>query len=233
MYVCVGLDRQIKIYILLILSLLRLLIHQLNFLTAEQFPHFIQQLCNSSIIYSVMPTIHWVLQDHTSHTEMCSGITHRTCRSIDPKCSRSLFLPCPKIMLISWFINHTLSSNTIETQADKMPEHVQECSQSTVEAAAAAAESRQSCPTLCGPIDSSPPGSTIPGILQARTLVWVIISFSNEWKWKVKVKSLSRGRLFTTPWTAAYQAPPSTGFSRQEYWNGSPLPSPTTKAHQF
>ena len=59
-------------------------------------------------------------------------------------------------------------------------------------AAAAAAKSRQSCPTLCNPIDGSPPGSPIPGILQARTLAWIAISFSNAWKWKVKVKSLSR-----------------------------------------
>ena len=83
--------------------------------------------------------------------------------------------------------------------------------------AAAAAKSLQSCPTLCDPIDSSPPGSAVPGILQARALEWVAISFSNAWRWKVKVKSLSRVWLFTTPWTAAYQAPPSMGFSRQEY----------------
>ena len=92
-------------------------------------------------------------------------------------------------------------------------------------AAAAAAKSLQSCPTLCDSIDSSPPGSPIPGILQARTLEWVAISFSNAWKWKVKVKSLSCVRLLATPWTAAYQAPPSMGFSRQEYWSGVPLPS--------
>ena len=91
---------------------------------------------------------------------------------------------------------------------------------------AAAAKSLQSCPTLCDPIDSSPPGSAVPGILQARTLEWVAISFSNAWKWKVKVKSLSRVWLLATPWTAAYQAPPSMGFSRQEYWSGVPLPSP-------
>ena len=90
----------------------------------------------------------------------------------------------------------------------------------------AAAKSLQSCPTLCNPIGSSPPGSAIPGILQARTLEWVAISFSNAWKWKGKVKSLSRVQLFETPWTAAYQAPPSMGFSRQEYWSGVPLPSP-------
>ena len=90
---------------------------------------------------------------------------------------------------------------------------------------AAAAKSLQSCPTLCDPIDSSPPGSPIPGILQARTLEWVAVSFSNAWKWKVKVKLLSRVRLLATPWTAAHQAPPSMGFSRQEYWCGVPLPS--------
>ena len=81
---------------------------------------------------------------------------------------------------------------------------------------------------LRDPIDGSPPGSPIPGILQARTLEWVAISFSNAWKWKVKVKSLSRARLFATPWTAAYQASPSMGFSRQEYWSGVSSPSPTT-----
>ena len=89
--------------------------------------------------------------------------------------------------------------------------------------AAAAAKSLQSCLTLCDPIDSSPPGSPVPGILQARTLEWVSISFSNAWKWKVKVKSLSHVRLLATPWTAAYQAPLSMGFSRQEYWSGVPL----------
>ena len=92
-------------------------------------------------------------------------------------------------------------------------------------AAAAAAKSLQSCPTLCDPIDGSPPGSPIPGNLQARTLEWVAISFSNAWKWKVKVKSLSRVRLLVTPWTVAHQASPSMGFSRQEYWSGVPLPS--------
>ena len=88
------------------------------------------------------------------------------------------------------------------------------------------AKSLQSCPTLCNPRDGSPPGSPIPGILQARTLEWGAISFSNAWKWKVKVKLLSRVRPSGTPWTAAHQAPPSMGFSRQEYWSGVPLPSP-------
>ena len=91
-------------------------------------------------------------------------------------------------------------------------------------AAAAAAKSLQLCPTLCDSRDGSPPGSPVPGILQARTLEWVAISFSNAWKWKVKGKSLSRVRLLATPWTAAYQAPPSVGFSRQEY---------TWKAHKY
>ena len=93
-------------------------------------------------------------------------------------------------------------------------------------------KSLQSCPTLCDPIDGSPPGFPVPGNLQARTLEWVAISFSNAWKWKVKVKSLSRvWLLFATPWTAASQAPPSLGFSKQEYWSGMPLPSPWTIVH--
>ena len=92
---------------------------------------------------------------------------------------------------------------------------------------AAAAKSLQSCPTLWDPIDGIPPGSPVPGILQARTLEWVAISFSSAWKWKVKVKSLSRVRLLATQWTAAYQAPPFMGYSREEYWCGVPLPSPS------
>ena len=85
-----------------------------------------------------------------------------------------------------------------------------------------AAKSLQLCPNLCDPIDGSPPGSPLLGILQARTLEWIAISFSNAWKWKVKVKSLSRVRLLATPWAAAHQTPPSLGFSRQEYWSGVP-----------
>ena len=88
---------------------------------------------------------------------------------------------------------------------------------------AVAAKLLQSCLTLCDPRDGSPPGSPVPGILQARTLEWVAISFSNAWKWKAKAKLLSRVRLLATPWTAAYQAPPSMGFARQEYWSGVPL----------
>ena len=93
----------------------------------------------------------------------------------------------------------------------------------------AGAKSLQSCRTLCDPIDGSPLGFPVPGILQARTLEWVAISFSKAWKWKVKVKSLSCVRPLATSWTAAYQAPSSMGFSRQEYWSGLPLPSPTVK----
>ena len=83
------------------------------------------------------------------------------------------------------------------------------------------------------PIDGSPPDSPVPGILKARTLEWVAISFSSAWNWKVKVKSLSRVRLLATPWAAAYQAPPSMGFSRQEYWSGVSLPSPIKKAEPW
>ena len=100
-------------------------------------------------------------------------------------------------------------------------------------AVAAAAKSLQSCPNLCEPRDGSPPGSSVSGILQAKILEWVAISFSNAWKWKAKVKSLSRALLLATPWTAAYQAPPSMGFSRQEYWSGVPLPSPQSTLHRF
>ena len=96
-------------------------------------------------------------------------------------------------------------------------------------AAAAAAKSLQSCPTLCDPTDGSPPGSPVPGTLQARTLERVAIYFSNAWKWEVKVKLLSCVQLVATPWPAAHQAPPSMGFSRQEYWIGLPLPSPVDK----
>ena len=96
---------------------------------------------------------------------------------------------------------------------------------------AAAAKSLQSCPTLCDPIDGSPPGSPIPGILQASTLEWVAISFSTAWKWKVKVKSLSCVQLLATPLTTAYQV--VVGFSRREYWSGVPLPSLETASIPF
>ena len=120
------------------------------------------------------------------------------------------------LILYCWWQNFILSLNCIVIYS------------------AAAAKLLQSSPTLCDPIGGSPPGSSIPGILQARTLKWVAIAFSNAWKWKVKVKSLSRVWLFATPWPTAHQAPPSMGFSRQEYWSGVPLPSPVvySEAHQ-
>ena len=96
-------------------------------------------------------------------------------------------------------------------------------------AASAAAKSFQSCPTLCEPRDGSPPGSPVARILQARTLEWVAISFSKAWMWKVKVKSLSHVPLFATPWTAAYQAPLSMGFVRQEYWSGARVSGNSTR----
>ena len=99
--------------------------------------------------------------------------------------------------------------------------------QSSQGIAVVAVKSLQSCPDSVQPHRRQPTRLPIPGILQARTLEWVAISFSNAWKWKVKLKLLSRVRLLTTPWTAAYQAPPSMGFSRQEYWSGVPLLSPS------
>ena len=84
----------------------------------------------------------------------------------------------------------------------------------------------QSCLILCDTMNCSPPPSSVHGILQARILEWVATSSSSAWKWKVKVKSLSRVRLLFPPWTAAYQAPLSMGFSRQEHWSELPFPSP-------
>ena len=98
---------------------------------------------------------------------------------------------------------------------------------------AAAAKSRQSCPTLCDPIDSSPTGSSVPGILQARTLDWVAIPFSNAWKWKVKLKLFSCVRLLATPWIVAYQAPPSMGFSSSFVLNSEIGNCETTKLCSF
>ena len=111
--------------------------------------------------------------------------------------------------ILAWRIQWTEEPGRLQSRGSQRVRH------DWGTAAAAAAKSLQSCPTLCDPRDRSPPGSAIPGILQARTLEWVAISFSNAWKWKVKVKSLSCVQLFATPWTAAYQAPLSMGFSRQ------------------
>ena len=112
-----------------------------------------------------------------------------------------------------------------------LPECVISSSKPNHDNCSAAAKSLQLCPTLCDPTDGSPPGSPVPGILQARTVEWVAISYSNAWKWKEKVKSLSRVRLLATPWTAAHQAPLSMGFSRQEYWSGMPIMKSLLQAH--
>ena len=133
---------------------------------------------------------------------------------------------------IWWRYTQPLWNNAICSNMDGPGDYHTKWSKSNKEipydityAAAAAAKLLQSCPTLYDPIDGSPPGSPIPGIVQARVLMWVAISFSNARKWKVKVKSLSRVQLLATPWTAAHQVPLSMGFSRQEYWSGVPLPS--------
>ena len=109
---------------------------------------------------------------------------------------------------------------TTQSKSEKRPK------QTSLQRRHAAAKSLQSCPTPCDPIDGSPPGSPVPGILQATTPEGVAISFSNAWKWKVKGKLLSHFQPSKTPWTVAFQAPQSMGFSRQEYWSGVPLPSP-------
>ena len=137
----------------------------------------------------------------------------------------SSFIPLPIYWSI-WSNRHYIVDNFESTKREGEGKWEPSRHHERLFAAAAAAKSLQSCPTLCDPIDGSSPGSPVPGILQARTLEWVAISFSNAGKWKVKVKSLSHVWLLATPGTAAYQAPPSMGFSRQEYWSGVALPSP-------
>ena len=121
---------------------------------------------------------------------------------------------CPLGSLYAWL--HSIHSRYRHQPLTHWP-YIQLMFYKKSHASVAAAKSLQSCPTLCNPIDGSPPGSPVPGILYAKILEWVAISFSNAWKWKVKVNSLSCVWLLATPWTAAYQAPPSMGFSRQEY----------------
>ena len=116
-----------------------------------------------------------------------------------------------------WIINPSLNMKKLQYKNKGFPRGSDGKEYASNAGAAAAAKSHQSCPSWCSP------GSPVPGILQARTLEWAAISFSNAWKWKWKVKSLSHVRLVVTPWTAAYQAPPSMGFSRQECWSGVPL----------
>ena len=133
-------------------------------------------------------------------------------------------MPSWKTIAIVQKINHQDSkdSNGVQDQIQgKLRKEIQSIKSFRAQTIShTAAKSLQSCLTLCNPRDGSPPGSTVPGILQARTLEWVVISFSNAWKWKMKGKSLSRVWLLATPWTAAHQAPPSMGFSRQESWSG-------------
>ena len=147
-----------------------------------------------------------------------------SCVYLQPHGMQHFRLPCPSLSprvcsdwpLCQW--RHPIISSSAVSFSSCLQSFLASQSFSMI----CAAKSLQSCPTLCDPIDGSPPGSPVSGILQARTLEWVAISFSNAWKWKVKVKSLSPVRLLATPWTAAYQAPLSMGFSRQEYWSGVP-----------
>ena len=141
------------------------------------------------------------------------------------------FCPASGCFPVSQFFTSGAQSTGASASASVLPMNIQdwfplELTDFISLQSTAAAKSLQPCPALCDPIGGSPPGSPIPGILQAGTLEWVAISFSNAWKWKVKVKLLSRVRPSATPWTAAYQAPPSMEFSRQEYWSRVSLPSP-------
>ena len=136
-----------------------------------------------------------------------------TCDKMWQKCTHPVPTSQAWALMLHWSSIHTYWGCEWKVHGNTLP--------------AAAAKSLRLCPTLWDSIDGSPPGSPVPGILQARTLEWVVISSSKAWKWKVKVKMLSHIRLLATPWTAAYQVPPSMGFSRQEYWSGVPLPSLT------
>ena len=167
----------------------------------------------------------WCQSDHRlvkSDWLVCAFIA-RPQRWDSKKFKEQFLTPVLKKLVLSWESTYHAAYCTKERKLASLclPAPVS-CCFPTV----AAAKSLQSCPTLCDPRDGSPQGSLVPGILQARTLEWVAISFSNAWKWKVKVKLLSHVWPSATPWTAAYQAPLSMGFSRQEYWSGVPLPSP-------
>ena len=91
----------------------------------------------------------------------------------------------------------------------------------------------QSCLTLRDPMDYSLPGSSVPGIFQARVLEWVAIAFSRHILLLLLLRRFSHVRLCATPWTTAYQAPPSLGFSRQEHWGGLPFPSPMHESEKW
>ena len=147
-------------------------------------------------------------------------MTHTTFPSSSSEKATEVQITHSKIINLEWKLKLVWKMGEPEWDAPLFP----------VASVAAAAKLLQSCLTLCDPIDGSPPGSPVPGILQARTLEWVAISFSDAWKWKVKVKSLSHVWLLATPWAAAHQAPPPMGFSRQEYWSGVPSPSPVSSS---
>ena len=155
--------------------------------------------------------IYWTELKTCAHTKTCTQ-TYSSC-----------IHTCPVLEATKISFKRLTDEQMVVHPDNGMLSETSKCYQVT-KRHAAAAKSLQSCPTLCDPTDGSPPGSAFPRILQARTLEWVVISFSNAWKWKVKVKSLSRVWLCATPWTAAHQAPPSMGFSRQEYGSGLPLP---------
>ena len=142
-------------------------------------------------------------------------------------------LPQPFMLLLFGYFWSLFRLTFSKKLSSNKPTLVEVIAVTLVSPAAAAAKSLQSCLTLCNPMDGSSPGSPLPGILQARTLEWVAISFSNGGKWKVKVKSLSLVRLLATPWTSAFQAPLSMWFSRQEYWSRVPLPSPKCKDRHY
>ena len=174
----------------------------------------------------------WGRMDTHTHV-CCCCLVARLCLTLWP---HGLHTPeYPLSFTISQSLLTCISTELVMISNHLILCHLSSCPQSFPESgsfpmsqffAAAAAKLLQLCPTLYDPIDGSPSGSPMPGILQARTLEWVAISFSNALKWKVKGNSLGRVRLFATPWTAAHQAPPSMGLSRQEYWSGLPLPSP-------
>ena len=174
-----------------------------------------ESLDSCSNIFIVLPSPCWILRLLST----CLIFVFSTRVAILIVYCKFRLIPC-RGSEFCWFPlkNGFCSKNTVLIQIPN----------SIYSAAAAAVKSRQTCPTLCDPIDVSPPGSPITKVLQARTLKWVAISFSSEWKWKVKVKSLSCVRPFTTPWTVAYKASSSMGFPRQEYGSGLPLPSPFT-----
>ena len=164
--------------------------------------------CNPAV---VLLGIYW--------TELKTCARRKTCTQTYSSCIHN----CPVLEATRISFKRLTDEQMVAHPDNGMLSEKSKCYQVT-KRHAAAAKSLQSCPTLCDPTDGSPPGSAFPGILQARTLEWVAISFSSAWKWKVKVKSLSRVWLFATPWTAAHQAPPSMGFSGQEYGSRLPLP---------